>query len=626
MKKIMFSGDLSIVQNGLAHLATKLGFEIASDGQEVQILHTGQELTITKIQSEMRISFSEPAHFYRGLALLLNHWGDTEYHLQEKPNFKQIGPMVDTSRNAVPTVQKIKEILQSCSIMGLNQLMLYMEDTYEIPEYPYFGYLRGRYTFAELKEIDEYGFDLGIEVIPSIQVLGHLKNPLKWNFSREMRDTEDILLVDEPQTYVFLDKAIQAASRPFRTKKIHIGMDEAHTLGLGRYLQKNGFDNRFDIMNRHLAKVLEITDALQLEVEMWSDMYFRLGSKTGDYYDPDFEIPTEVVKNIPNVKMVYWDYYHHKESEYENLLTSHKLLEKPIVFAGGIWTWNGFAPNYGKSIVSTHAALAACKKQGIESIYATLWGDDGAEAPFDTALLGLQLFAEHQFNASVSDELLAQRFEEIQGESMESFLLLDRFDQTPGVAPENPNASAISKIILYQDLLIGLYDETIAPFELTKHYEALASDLENAVYSQKTATLFKHYTRFAQLLVTKTDLGRKLRTAYVNNDTVAMRALLESINKLKAQVEALRLGHRDIWFTANKAFGWEVLDIRYGGILSRIDTTVWRINNWLEHNQPIGELAATLLPFDGPYPMPEGIIIGRNLYHGIISPSKLSDV
>ena len=626
MKKIHFTGDLATVQNGLAHLSKKLGFQLSDDGQQVQILHTGQDLTIKKTPDQIHISFAEPAHFYRGVTLLLNHWDDSEYYLQEKTNFKQIGPMVDTSRNAVPTVKKIKEILETCSTMGLNQLMLYMEDTYEIPEYPYFGYLRGRYTFTELKEIDDYGFDLGIEVIPSIQVLGHLKNPLKWNFSREIRDTEDILLVDEPQTYTFLEKAIQAASKPFRTKKIHIGMDEAHTLGLGRYLQKNGFDNRFDIMNRHLAKVLEITDALQLEVEMWSDMYFRLGSKTGDYYDPDFEIPAEVVKSIPNVKMVYWDYYHHKESEYENLLTSHKLLEKPIVFAGGIWTWNGFAPNYGKSIISTNAALAACKKHGIESIYATLWGDDGAEAPFDTALLGLQLFAEHQFNSVVSEELLAQRFNETQGESMESFLLLDRFDQTPGVAPKNPSASAISKIILYQDLLIGLYDETISHFELTKHYQALAKDLENATYSKQTEAIFKHYTHFAQLLVTKTDLGIHLRNAYVANDKIAMRALLNEIATLKEQVETLRLGHRKIWFTANKAFGWEVLDIRYGGILSRIDTTLWRIHAWLEENQPIEELAATLLPFDGPYPMPEGIIIGRNLYHGIISPSKLSDV
>lgn len=626
MKAIYFTGDLNKVEKGLDLLAAKLGYQIQADGLEIKLIQQGEKLIVAKTPEEITITFSEPAHLYRGLTLLLNHWKEETYHLTETPNFKLIGPMVDTSRNAVPTVAKIKEMLETCSTMGLNQFMLYMEDTYEIPEYPYFGYLRGRYSYNELKELDDYGFALGIELIPSIQVLGHLKNPLKWNFSREIRDTEDILLVDEPKTYEFLEKAIQAASKPFRTKKIHIGMDEAHTLGLGRYLQKNGFDNRFDIMNRHLEQVLTITDALNLEVEMWSDMYFRLGSKTGDYYDPDFDIPAEVVKSIPNVKMVYWDYYHHEEAEYENLLGSHKLLDKPIVFAGGIWTFNGVAPNYGKTIISTNAALAACKKQGIESVYATLWGDDGAETPLDTALLGLQLFAEHQFNQEVSDELLAQRFMEIQNESMTSFLLLDRFDQTPGVAENNPNGSAISKIILYQDLLLGLYDETISHYELTNHYQKLAQELATCTSSSHSAELFAHYTRLAELLVSKTDLGIQLQAVYLAGEKAKMQILLTKVQQLKEQVEALRFGHRAIWFAASKAFGWEILDIRYSGILGRIETTTWRIQAWLGHDQAIEELEATRLHFDGPYPMPKGIIIGRNLYHGIISPSKLSDV
>ena len=37
--------------------------------------------------------------------------------------------------------------------MGLNSLMLYMEDTYEIPEYPYFGHLRGRYSQSDFAGI-----------------------------------------------------------------------------------------------------------------------------------------------------------------------------------------------------------------------------------------------------------------------------------------------------------------------------------------------------------------------------------------------------------------------------------------------------------------------------------------
>ena len=37
-----------------------------------------------------------------------------------------------------------------------------------------------------------------------------------------------------------------------------------------------------------------------------------------------------------------------------------------------------------------------------------------------------------------------------------------------------------------------------------------------------------------------------------------------------------------MWLAYNKPFGWEVLDIRYGGVLSRLDTAIDRINNYLD--------------------------------------------
>ncbi|MCD5001906.1 beta-N-acetylhexosaminidase [Enterococcus saccharolyticus] len=625
MKAVYFTGDIDTVKNGLLILQKKLQFCLDESGTPIQLIHHKGPLICEKKIDKITLTFSEPAHLFRGLNLLFYHWETPDFSFTETPQFDVIGPMVDTSRNAVPTVEKIKELLETCSVIGLNQCLLYMEDTYEVTDYPYFGYFRGRYSAAELKEIDDYGHDLGIEVIPAIQVLAHLKNPLKWNFTRNFRDTEDILLVDEPKTYHFLAKAIQAVSQPFRTKKIHIGMDEAHQLGLGRFLQRHGLQNRFDLMNRHLTKVLEITDSLDLEVEMWSDMYFRLGSKTGDYYDPDVAIPQEVITEIPHVKMVYWDYYHHQESDYLQLLAQHKKLAKPIVFAGGIWTWNGLAPNYSKTIATTHAALSACKKQQISSVYATLWGDDGSETPLDSALYGLQLFAEHQFNQTVSNELVATRFLELQHESADSFLLLDCFDQTPGVAPENPEGSAVSKLILYQDPLLGLYDKTISEFPLTEHYQKLAKDLAQCQTSEKTADLFAYYQLLAEILAKKTSLGIHLQQIYLAQDKNDGQQILLQLEQLKNLIDNLRQSHRQLWFAANKAFGWEVLDIRYGGILTRLESSHWRITQWLMHDISLEELTETRLPFDGPYPMPEGII-GRNLYHGIVSPSKLSDV
>ncbi|MGM0123942.1 hypothetical protein IGI37_001316 [Enterococcus sp. AZ194] len=623
MKNLFFYGDTQPVLDGLNLLQNKLSFTISPIGEQIELIHNEGNLIFKNCGNKRQIYYSEPAHLFRCLTRILNERQPLADY-EEAPNFKKVGPMLDLSRNAVCTVDKIKELLLTCSTLGLNQMMLYMEDTYQIPEFPYFGYLRGAYTYAELKEIDTFADYLGIEVVPAIQVLGHLKNPLKWNFTQDIRDTEDILLVNEKKTYQFLEKALIAASSPFKSNRIHIGMDEAHQLGLGKSLEKFGFQNRFNLMNDHLTNVLEITNRLNLEPEMWSDMFFRLGSKTGDYYDQQFEISDEVVSGIPEITMVYWDYYHHQKAEYSRLLANHQTLKKPISFAGGIWTWNGIAPNYGKTIATTNAGLSACKETNVTTIYATLWGDDGAETPIDTCLLGLQLFAEHQFHMFVSQEFLAHQFSLYQGESMESFLLLDSFDQTPGVAKDNPHGSSVSKLILYQDPLLGLYDQTIANYSLKEHYKKLATRLTNCQTTEQSKELFAFYLKLAQLLAKKTDFGRKLRQAYQNNRKDLIPQFQEKVMILMELTDTLRSAHQKIWYAANKPFGWEILDIRYGGLFTRLETTAWRLTQW-QQGEPIPELAETILPFDGPYSMPEGII-GRNLYHGIISPSKLSDV
>ena len=82
--------------------------------------------------------------------------------------------MLDCSRNAVMKPQEIKSFALFLSKAGYNMLMLYTEDVYEIPDEPYFGYLRGRYTLEELRSVEEYCNSIGIEIIPAIQTLAHL--------------------------------------------------------------------------------------------------------------------------------------------------------------------------------------------------------------------------------------------------------------------------------------------------------------------------------------------------------------------------------------------------------------------------------------------------------------------
>ena len=93
---------------------------------------------------------------------------------------KTMGVMLDCSRNGVMKPEQVKRFAKLISDMGYNMLQLYTEDTYEIDGEPFFGHMRGRYSQAELKDIDTYCSSIGIELIPCIQVLAHLNQLPQW--------------------------------------------------------------------------------------------------------------------------------------------------------------------------------------------------------------------------------------------------------------------------------------------------------------------------------------------------------------------------------------------------------------------------------------------------------------
>ena len=212
-----------------------------------------------------------------------------------------------------------------------------------------------------------------------------------------------MLTAEEEPTYALLEKMIVAASQPFRSKRIHIGMDEAHGIGTGRYKAKHGEKRPFDVLNTHLVHVRKICAKLGLKPMIWSDMYFRLGSKNNDYYDKEWSIPPEVVRDIPkDVELVYWDYYHTEQAFYEEWIERHRKLGSEPLMAGGVWSWNHFWAALPWSFACTDACMNACKAKNLKQVFVTMWGDDGMECDVFSTLPGIQYFAEHAFSTTRS--------------------------------------------------------------------------------------------------------------------------------------------------------------------------------------------------------------------------------
>jgi hexosaminidase len=618
-QRINLQGDIQDCMDGVRLLAPDFNFDLSPDGLLVHVeQHAGSPICVNKRGDRAEIRYSERAHFFRGLGLLLEELGagSQEISITEVPQFTTNGAMFDVSQNnAVPQVATVKNILKRMAMMGLNMFMLYTEDNYVVEGEPYFGYMRGRYTADELKECDDFAALFGIEMIPCMQTLAHLTTVLQWPAYAAMKDDDTTLLVGNEKVYEFVERLVVAASEPFRSKRIHIGMDEALRLGLGAYFRQHGLRSKFDLMNEHLARVLQIVEKHGLKPMIWSDMYFRAASKTGGYYDLDAAIPPHVLAAMPaGVQLVYWDYYHYDEGFYREYIKRHREFGSDPIFAGGIWNWTSFAVNWNASFRTTNAALNACKQEGIREVFATTWGGYGSECHIYATLLGMQLFAEHGYAEGLDQDKLQRRFEFCTGACYDDFINIKYLDEIPGAGSGNA-----SKFLMYQDLLMGLFDKHLEGVPLSEHYAQLTQTLQagcgrNGQYNM----LFEYVSRVSRVLSSKAEMGLRLTQAYRAGDREALRHLADTeLPELAARVKNLRDCHRDQWLALYKPFGWDVLDMRYGALLARIDSAITLVGMFLDGRlSQIEELDEERLYFNGRPGMGVGCYVQGRIVSG----------
>lgn len=487
----------------------------------------------------------------------------------EKHNFRRLGTMIDCSRGAVMTVDTVKKWIDTTADLGYNTLMLYTEDTYEIEGHPYFGYLRGRYSHGELKEIDSYAAGKGMELIPCIQTLAHMEALFRWwRTYSNIRDYGDIFLVGEEKTYELIDAMFATIHKCFRSRIVNIGMDEAHMLGRGQYQDIHGFHDRFDILLSHLNRVAEIAKKYDFELIMWGDMFFRLLNPEvlGDYYDRETAVPEKVSALIPdNVNLIYWDYYSQDQSRYERNIRSHVAIKDNIWFAGGLWSWTGFAPHNQFSIDATKAAFNACIANGVQDVFLTMWGDDGAECS-KFSLLPSLYFASEIAKGQNDMHTIKNGFEQKYGIRFDDFMLLDLI----GTPNENKEIVNPERYMLFNDCFMGVVDSTIETEGISESYIPCAKKLMPLEGHNEYGYLFATLRSLCDILAIKFELGAQTRKAYAAKDKQALTLIAQKYDALPGLLDAFYNCFRTQWFKENKPNGFELHDIRLGGLIQRV--------------------------------------------------------
>lgn len=514
-----------------------------------------------------------------------------------KKHYETLGVMIDFSRNGVMTLESLKNFLTVIRKMGYNTAFLYMEDTYEVEGEQYFGYMRSRYSIEEMKEIDDFCYELGIEAIPCIQTLAHLKTYFKWN--QVPVDCDDIMLVGEERTYELITNMFKTLSKCFRTKRIHIGMDEAHMLGKGKYANKHGNKTSNEIIKEHLEKICEIAKDFDYTLLIWSDMFFRSWNNGRYYLKEVVKVPDDALAALPkSVLPVYWDYYKAKSEDYDAMLQMHAQFSKDTWFAGGAWSWAGFAPLNLFSIRSMKEAMIACRDNKIKNIFMTMWGDDGMECSHFSQLPALHYIAECA-RGNFDEEKIKAKFKRIVGMDYDDFMKTDLPNYLTDDAPRRYEAP--SKYMLYSDPFLGFLDYTV-PENVGKRFAEHAKELYAvAKKTRKYGYVFNTLAALCDALEIKAELGVKARSAYQSGDKAELARLAkEDCTELLKRLKIFHRAFEKQWYIDNKPSGFEIQDGRLGGLIQRIESCKRRLLAYAEGKlDKIEELECEILPVPG---------------------------
>lgn len=483
---------------------------------------------------------------------------------------KALGIMIDCSRDGVYTVETLKKFFDVLADMGYTSVQLYTEDVYELDDEPYFGYLRGKYSKTELKELDRYAVYKGLELIPCIQTLAHLGGITRWSEYRQCTDIGDILLTDDESTYRLIEKMFCTCAECFTSRRINIGMDEAHMVGLGKHLDRFGYQNRYDILFRHLDRVNAIAARYGFRPMMWSDMIFRMNTK-GMYGPCTF--PQEVIDLVPeNIELIYWDYYSVDYARYDDMLTSHEQLKRKTIFAGSAWSHGSFVPANRFSVRASAEAVKACRAHGVDEAIVTIWKDGGAECPLFASLPSLFAFAEY-WRGNFDLENIKTKFEVAFGIAFDTFLALDFVNLYMGDDyPRNP-----AKYMFYSDPFLGIFDVTVDE-KNTRVLEKNRATLRLAKDHSDYGYIFRTLLALSDVMKIKYALGVRTRRAYIDGDRRQMKRLLKEYKLLIKRLLVFYRRFLEQWNTECKPYGFEKQDIRLGGLIRR----VWHCREMLD--------------------------------------------
>ena len=328
------------------------------------------------------------------------------------PLFERRGLMLDISRNRVPTMDCLKQLIDALAALHYNELQLYTEHTFAYREHGTVWKNASPMTAVEICEIDTYCAERGIELVPNQNSFGHMERWLKHAPYRHLAESPDgfihqisgeqkhpSTLHPCPESLAFIDQLYSELLPNFQSKQVHVGGDEPWELGKGRSKATADDIGKHRVYLDYMKGVFEVAQKYDRAPQFWADIIMER---------PDL-VPELPSNSIP----VIWGYEADSPFAEQCKVVANAGFRDQFYVAPGAGNWNSFSGRLDVAKANIELAAKAGHANGARGLLLTVWGDNGHHQAWPTLFPAIVIAAAAAHGEQLSQAELERTIDEL---------------------------------------------------------------------------------------------------------------------------------------------------------------------------------------------------------------------
>ena len=518
----------------------------------------GYELTVTP--AGIHLVAGTPAGLFYGVMTLVQIIQQTApeipaLRVRDWPDFPHRGVMLDISRDKVPTLETLFELVDVLASWKVNQFQLYTEHTFAYRHHPEVWAEASPLTGEEILALDAYCRERFIELVPNQNSFGHMRRWLvhdryrdlaecphgcdtRWGYFEEPFSLNPL----DPRSLELLRSLYDELLPHFSSRYFNVGCDETVDLGRGRSKEAVEKYGEGRVYLDFLLKIYREVKARGRIMMFWGDIIVQHPNLVP-------ELPRDVIA-------LEWGYEaDHPFDQHAALFAASGV---PFYVCPGTSTWNSIAGRTDNALGNLRNAAENGLKHGALGFLNTDWGDNGHWQPLPVSYLG------YAYGAAVSWAYHANRDIDVIA-VLNRYAFQDRAEIMGkiayhlGNAYQQPGVHVFNGSILFR--ILQWTPEEIAQYKglteeglrrTVEYIDHVMADLEKADMARQDADLIRReYTWAADMLRHGAKRGIWALSKAAGREDVRLR------RDLAREASRLMTEFREIWHARNRPGGFK---------------------------------------------------------------------